>query len=104
MNNDKSQNIQDVFLNTLRKKKVPVTVFLVSGVKLQGSISAFDNFSMTLRRGPQMQLVYKHSIATVVPAGPVSFYEGDEIEGEQNLEETTPPAIDDPARLSLPEA
>lgn len=77
MSNDKSQNIQDVFLNTLRKKKVPVTVFLVSGVKLQGNITGFDNFSMTLRRGPQMQLVYKHSIATVVPAGPVTFYEGD---------------------------
>lgn len=78
MSNDKSQNIQDVFLNTLRKKKVPVTVFLVSGVKLQGNITGFDNFSLTLRRGPQMQLVYKHSIATVVPAGPVTFYEGEE--------------------------
>lgn len=72
------QNIQDVFLNTLRKKKVPVTVFLASGVKLQGNITGFDNFCITLRRGPQMQLVYKHSIATVVPAGPVSFYDGEE--------------------------
>ena len=80
MSHDKSQNIQDVFLNTLRKKKVPVTVFLVSGVKLQGNITGFDNFSLTLRRGPQMQLVYKHSIATVVPAGPVTFYEGEEEE------------------------
>jgi host factor-I protein len=83
MSNEKSKNIQDVFLNTLRKKKVPVTVFLVSGVKLQGNITAFDNFSMTLRRGPQMQLVYKHSVATVVPAGPVTFYEGDDAEGAE---------------------
>jgi host factor-I protein len=78
MANEKNQNIQDVFLNTLRKKKVPVTVFLASGVKLQGNITGFDNFCITLRRGPQMQLVYKHSIATVVPAGPVSFYEGED--------------------------
>jgi host factor-I protein len=77
MANEK-QNIQDVFLNTLRKKKVPVTIFLSSGVKLQGNITGFDNFCITLRRGPQMQLVYKHSVATVVPAGPVSFYDGEE--------------------------
>ena len=82
MANDKSQNIQDVFLNTLRKKKVPVTVFLASGVKLQGNITGFDNFCLTLRRGPQMQLVYKHAIATVVPAGPVTFYEGDDSQEE----------------------
>ncbi len=87
MSNDKNQNIQDVFLNTLRKKKVPVTVFLVSGVKLQGNITGFDNFSLTLRRGPQMQLVYKHSIATVVPAGPVTFYEGDDAETSEYTDE-----------------
>ncbi len=79
------QNIQDVFLNTLRKKKVPVTVFLTSGVKLQGNITGFDNFCMTLRRGPQMQLVYKHAIATVVPAGPVTFYEGEENEESHSM-------------------
>lgn len=83
MANEKNQNIQDVFLNTLRKKKVPVTVFLASGVKLQGNITGFDNFCITLRRGPQMQLVYKHSIATVVPAGPVSFYEGEDIDSAE---------------------
>jgi len=85
---EKTQSIQDVFLNTLRKKKVPVTVYLVSGVKLQGNITAFDNFSMTLRRGPQMQLVYKHSVATVVPAGPVTFYEGDEAQSSEVLSES----------------
>jgi len=72
---EKPQNIQDVFLNTLRKKKVPVTIFLSNGVKLQGNITGFDNFSVLLRRGPQVQLVYKHAIATVVPSGAVVLYE-----------------------------
>lgn len=72
---EKPQNIQDVFLNTLRKKKIPVTIFLSNGVKLQGNITGFDNFSVLLRRGPQVQLVYKHTIATVVPSTAVSFYD-----------------------------
>lgn len=75
MAGEKPQNIQDVFLNTLRKKKVPVTIFLSNGVKLQGNITAFDNFSVLLRRGPQVQLVYKHTIATVVPSAPVTLHE-----------------------------
>jgi len=80
MATEKAQNVQDVFLNTLRKKKMPVTVFLSSGVKLQGNITGFDNFCVVLRRGPQVQLVYKHSIATVVPSGALSLYEE---EGEE---------------------
>ena len=75
MPGEKSQNIQDVFLNTLRKKKIPVTIFLSNGVKLQGNITSFDNFSVLLRRGPQVQLVYKHTIATVVPSAPVVLHE-----------------------------
>jgi host factor-I protein len=78
MSGEKAQNAQDVFLNTLRKKKIPVTVFLANGVKLQGNITGFDNFCMVLRRGPQVQLVYKHSIATIVPSGPVNLYEEEE--------------------------
>lgn len=70
---EKPQNVQDVFLNTLRKKRVPVTVFLSNGVKLQGNITSFDNFSVLLRRGPQVQLVYKHTIATVVPSTPITL-------------------------------
>jgi host factor-I protein len=73
------QNIQDVFLNNSRKQKIPVTVFLVNGVKLQGVIASFDNFSVILKRGPQTQLVYKHAIATVVPGAPVRYYEGAEL-------------------------
>lgn len=79
---DKNQNVQDVFLNTLRKDKTPVTVFLTSGVKLQGNITGFDNFCLVLRRSPQVQLVYKHSIATIVPAGPVTLYSHDDDGGE----------------------
>lgn len=73
---DKSQNVQDVFLNHVRKLKMPVTVFLVNGVKLQGIITWFDNFSMLLRRDSHAQLVYKHAISTVMPANPISLFEG----------------------------
>ena len=78
----KSQNVQDVFLNHIRKNKLPVTVFLVNGVKLQGVISWFDNFCVLLRRDSHSQLVYKHAISTVMPAAPVHLYEPDEGEGE----------------------
>jgi host factor-I protein len=63
----KPQNLQDAFLNLLRKNKVPVTMFLVKGVKLQGIITWFDNFSILLRRDGQAQLVYKHAISTIMP-------------------------------------
>lgn len=83
MANEKSQNIQDVFLNTLRKKKIPVTIFLSNGVKLQGNITSFDNFSLLLRRGPQVQLVYKHTIATVVPSAAVVLSDEEGVEPAQ---------------------
>ncbi len=92
MASEKSQNVQDVFLNTVRKKKMPVTVFLTSGVKLQGNVTGFDNFSLVLRRGPQVQLVYKHSIATVVPSGNISLYEGEENDGMPIEPGSTPPS------------
>ena len=75
---DKSQNLQDVFLNNIRKNKTPVTIFLVNGVKLQGIVTWFDNFSVLLRQDPHSQLVYKHAISTVMPATPVQLWEGDE--------------------------
>jgi len=74
---EKSQNVQDVFLNHVRKNKNPVTVFLVNGVKLQGIITWFDNFSVLLRRDGHTQLVYKHAISTVMPSGPVQLFEPD---------------------------
>lgn len=70
---EKSQNVQDVFLNSVRKQKIPVTVFLCNGVKLQGSITWFDNFSVLLRREGQVQLVYKHAISTIMPSGPLKL-------------------------------
>lgn len=72
---DKVNNLQDIFLNTLRKSKTPVTMFLVKGVKLQGIITWFDNFSVLLRRDGQSQLIYKHAISTVMPAHPVDLTE-----------------------------
>src|ERR1700709_1901116 len=65
---DKVNNLQDMFLNSLRRSKTPVTMFLVKGVKLQGIITWFDNFSVLLRRDGQAQLIYKHAISTIMPA------------------------------------
>ncbi len=75
---DKTQNLQDVFLNNIRKNKTPVTIFLVNGVKLQGIVTWFDNFSVLLRRDNHSQLVYKHAISTVMPAAPVQLWDGEE--------------------------
>lgn len=69
--NGRPQNLQDAFLNLLRRDKTPVTMFLVKGVKLQGIITWFDNFSILLRRDGQSQLVYKHAISTIMPGSPV---------------------------------
>ncbi|HEX4874143.1 MAG: RNA chaperone Hfq [Sphingorhabdus sp.] len=65
---EKNNGLQDLFLNSLRKSKTPVTMFLVKGVKLQGVVTWFDNFSVLLRRDGQSQLVYKHSISTIMPS------------------------------------
>lgn len=66
---DKQSSLQDLFLNALRRSKTPVTMFLVKGVKLQGIVTWFDNFSVLLRRDGQSQLIYKHAISTIMPAG-----------------------------------
>jgi host factor-I protein len=67
----RTANLQDLFLNHLRRDKTPVTMFLVKGVKLQGIVTWFDNFSILLRRDGQSQLVYKHAISTIMPSQPV---------------------------------
>lgn len=77
MASERSQNVQDVFLNNIRKHKISVTVFLVNGVKLQGIVTWFDNFSVLLRRDGHTQLVYKHAISTVMPSTPVQLFEPD---------------------------
>ncbi|MEO0329670.1 MAG: RNA chaperone Hfq [Pseudomonadota bacterium] len=68
---EKSQNLQDAFLNEVRKQKIPLTIFLVNGVKLNGVVSWFDNFCVLLRRDGISQLVYKHAISTIMPSSPV---------------------------------
>ena len=78
MSNDKKQNLQDVFLNTVRKGKTPLTIFLVNGVKLLGVVTWFDNFCVLLRREGQIQLVYKHAISTIMPSQPISLFEADQ--------------------------
>ena len=80
MSPEKSQKVQDVFLNHIRKQKAPVTVFLVNGVKLQGIVTWFDNFSVLLRRDGHTQLVYKHAISTIMPSEPVRLFEQEKVE------------------------
>lgn len=75
MSSDRKQNLQDTFLNSVRKSKTPLTIFLVNGVKLQGVVTWFDNFCVLLRRDGQIQLVYKHAISTIMPSGNVSLFE-----------------------------
>ena len=75
MPNEKKQNLQDTFLNAVRRSKTPLTIFLVNGVKLQGVVSWFDSFCVLLRRDGQAKLVYKHAISTIMPAQPVQLYE-----------------------------
>ncbi len=66
MENKPAQNIQDTFLNTVRKDKTPITIYLVSGVKLTGRIRSFDKYSVLLENNNQEQLIFKHAISTVV--------------------------------------
>ena len=86
---EKSQNVQDVFLNAVRKSKNPCTVFLVNGVKLQGIISWFDNFSILLRRDGHTQLIYKHAISTVMPSGPVQLFEPEVKDLDEDVADST---------------
>ncbi len=89
---EKPKSLQDIFLNTCRKEKQQVTVYLTSGVKLQGIITGFDNFCLVLRRSSQTQLVYKHGIATIVPMHPVNMYPEDDSENS-TIDESELPTI-----------
>ncbi len=98
---EKQQNLQDVFLNHVRKSKIPVTIFLINGVKLQGIISSFDNFCLLLKRDGHVQLVYKHAVSTVMPSAAVRLYEPPQDEagaqapgGEQpEVQSASPPEV-----------
>lgn len=78
---ERNQNLQDVFLNNVRKNKNSLTIFLVNGVKLTGVVSSFDNFCVLLKRDGHAQLVYKHAISTIMPSGPVNMFDDDTEEG-----------------------
>jgi host factor-I protein len=77
---ERTQNLQDAFLNNVRKNKIPLTIFLINGVKLQGIVTWFDNFCVLLRRDGHSQLVYKHAISTVMPNQPVNLFDQEESE------------------------
>lgn len=68
-------NLQDVFLNQVRREKVPVTIYLTNGFQFKGSVKGFDNFTVVLESDGRQNLVYKHAISTIIPARPVSFIE-----------------------------
>ena len=70
---EQKNNLQNVFLNKLLKEKIPITIFLVNGVKLEGIITSFDNFSVLLYGHERQQLVYKHAISTIMSVGPLSL-------------------------------
>jgi host factor-I protein len=70
---ERSQNVQEAFLNAIRKEKIAVTVFLINGVKLQGIVTWFDNFSLLLKREAHVQLVYKHAVSTIMPTEPLNL-------------------------------
>ena len=82
----KGQSLQDPFLNALRKEKVPVSIYLVNGIKLQGQVDSFDQFVVLLRNSVS-QMVYKHAISTVVPGRMVRLPLDDEAEEEEEEEE-----------------
>ena len=77
---EKQQNLQDAFLNHVRKNKISLTIFLVNGVKLTGIVTWFDNFCLLLRRDGHSQLVYKHAISTIMPGEPLKMFD----DGETN--------------------
>ncbi len=81
MTSEKKQNLQDTFLNAVRKSKTPLTIFLANGVKLQGVVTWFDNFCVLLRGdGRPPQLVYKHAISTITPNAAVKLFDDSVLE------------------------
>lgn len=79
----KGQSLQDPFLNALRRERVPVSIYLVNGIKLQGQIESFDQF-VILFKNTVSQMVYKHAISTVVPSRPVSHHSNNAGGGSSN--------------------
>ncbi len=80
----KGQSLQDPFLNALRKEKIPVSIYLVNGIKLQGLVEAFDQFVILLKNSVS-QMVYKHAISTIVPARQVKVHSADQEEPAEEM-------------------
>ena len=78
MTRERRQPLQDTFLEHLRQHEVPVTIFLVNGIKLQGTVTRFDSYSLLLSRNRQSQVVYKHAISTILPGEAVQVGQSDE--------------------------
>jgi host factor-I protein len=87
MSTDKHVNVQDAFLNHIRKTKIQITVFLVNGVKLQGTITWFDSATILLKREGHSQLVYKHAISTLMPHGSVQIFDGYNNASDENQQD-----------------
>ncbi|TKF66917.1 RNA chaperone Hfq [Vibrio sp. F13] len=83
----KGQSLQDPFLNALRRERIPVSIYLVNGIKLQGQIESFDQFVILLKNTVN-QMVYKHAISTVVPARAVSHHSGEQRTPSDRSEKT----------------
>lgn len=80
----KSQiNLQDVFLNQVRKDKTAITVFLLSGFQIKGIVTGFDNFTVVIDSEGKQQLIYKHAISTIIPARPVNFIAAENSQSEE---------------------
>lgn len=94
----KSQSLQDPYLNALRRERVPVSVYLVNGIKLQGQIESFDAFVLLLRNNIS-QMVYKHAISTIVPSRNVRLHDDEELEevpSEPEIGNAAPASHSDP--------
>ena len=78
----KALNLQEIFLNQVRKTRMPVTIFLVNGFQIKGTVSGFDNFTVVLDSEGKQQLIYKHAISTIIPSRPINLTDSDEAEHE----------------------
>ncbi len=77
-------NLQDVFLNQVRKDRTPITIYLTNGFQFKGSVKGFDNYTVILESDGKQNLVYKHAISTITPVRPVSILDGMDKETDQN--------------------
>jgi host factor-I protein len=83
MSNLKEENVQNMFLETLKNSRAPVTIFLVCGVRLQGVVTHFDDKTILLKREGHTQLVFKHSVSTVMPIDPIDIDDMDDSSGKK---------------------